>query len=192
MMLAHANTVSGPEHAPSALSGTGTRSRLDIDVAANGLILETPDGLKYFEPSRQAAFLGLLRAHGELTRALEAELSGSHGITLSAYEILSRLAHAPERSLRVTHLAGQAGLSISRVSRLVDQLEARGLVGRRTCAEDSRFVHVDITDDGRDLLRFAQDTFFDVVEDRFLGRLSCDEVETLGGLLARVNEREAD
>lgn len=157
-------------------------------MAGTVVTLQTDDGLRYFEPARQAAFLGLLRAHGELTRNLDAELSRRHGVSLSAYEILSRLAHTPGRSLQMSRLAAQAGLSISRVSRLVDQLEDRGLLQRRACDSDSRLVHVVIEETGCDVLREAQDTFFDVVEDRFLGRLSCDEVETLGSLLSRLHE----
>ena len=149
-------------------------------------ILETADGLKYFPPERQAAWIGILQAHSELTRALDAALSAGHGLSLSAYEVLSRLAHADGGHLRMTQLAERAQLSLSRVSRVIDALEARGLVARRSCAGDSRVVHATITGDGRAKVAEAQETFFEVVEQRFLGRLSCDEVGQLGRLLSRL------
>jgi DNA-binding MarR family transcriptional regulator len=149
-------------------------------------VLETEDGLKYFAPARSSAWIGILRAHAELTRGLDAELQEKHGVTLSAYEILSRLAHAPEGQLAMSQLAGAAKLSVSRVSRLMDQLQSRGLVSRRACGSDSRIVYATIEPPGRDLVRAAQETFFAIVNDRFFGRLSCDEVVTLGALLDRL------
>ena len=153
-------------------------------------VLETPDGLKYFAPTRQAAWLGLLQAHAVLTRALDHELSSKHGLTLSSYEVLARLAHAPDGYLRMTDLTEQTQLSLSRVSRLVDQLENRGLVARQSCPGDSRAVHATVTAAGRGLIRAAQDTFFDTVEQRFLGRLDCSEIETLGALFGRLGDAE--
>jgi DNA-binding MarR family transcriptional regulator len=149
-------------------------------------ILQTPEGLKYFPPEREAAWIGILQAHSELTRALDAALSAGHGLSLSAYEVLSRLAHAKDGQLRMTQLAEKSQLSLSRVSRVIDTLESRGLVARRSCPGDSRVVHATITGEGAAKVAEAQETFFEVVEQRFLGRLSCDEVGQLGRLLARL------
>lgn len=151
-------------------------------------ILQTDKGLKYFPPDREAAWFGLLAAHAELTRGLDACLSAKHGLSLSAYEVLSRLAHAADGHLRMSVLAGRSQLSLSRVSRVVDSLCERGLAERRSCASDSRVVHATITDTGRELLAEAQDTFFETIEQRFLGRLSCDEVNLLGAIFGRLIE----
>ena len=155
-------------------------------------VLETPEGLKYFAPQRGLAWLGLLQAHAELTRSLDAELQAAHGVSLSAYEMLSRLALCPSGYMRMSDLATATSLSLSRVSRLVDQMEERGLVSRRSCDTDSRIVYAAIGDGGRDLVRNAQETFFSVVDERFFGRLSCAEVEQLGSLLERLVEQRAD
>ena len=151
-------------------------------------ILETDTGLKYLPPEREAAWFGLLAAHAELTRALDSCLSEKHGLSLSAYEILSRLAHAEDGHLRMSDLAGRSQLSFSRVSRVVDALCQRELAERRSCASDSRVVHANITEAGRKLLAEAQDTFFETIEERFLGRLSCDEVNLLGAIFGRLVE----
>jgi DNA-binding MarR family transcriptional regulator len=142
--------------------------------------------LKYFAPGREAAWIGILQAHSELTRALDAALSSRHGLSLSAYEVLSRLAHAEDGHLRMSLLAERSQLSLSRVSRVIDMLEQREHVARRSCPNDSRVVHATITPAGQAKVAEAQETFFEVVEERFLGRLSCDEVEQLGRLLARL------
>ena len=142
--------------------------------------------LKAFHPDQEAAWFGLLSAHAELTRGLDACLSAKHGLSLSAYEILSRLAHAEEGHLRMSELAGQTQLSLSRVSRIIDVLCERGLAERQSCPGDSRVVHATITSAGKTLFADAQDTFFETVEERFLGRLSCDEVGLLGDIFGRL------
>ena len=149
-------------------------------------VLETDGGLKYFPPEREAAWFGLLAAHAELTRGLDACLSARHGLTLSAYEVLSRLALAEDGHLRMSELAGQTQLSLSRVSRVIDALERRSVVARRSCPSDSRVVHATITPAGQELVAAAQDTFFATVESRFLGRLSCAEVGLLGDIFGRL------
>jgi DNA-binding MarR family transcriptional regulator len=154
--------------------------------AAEPHVLQTPDGFKYLPPAREAAWIGLLQSHAELTRALDAALSGAHGLSLSAWDLLSRLAHASEGMLRMSALAERSQLSLSRVSRVIDTLQQRGLVERRSCASDSRVVYATITDPGRKLVAEAQETFFEVIEDRFLGRLTNEEVEQLGSLLGRL------
>lgn len=159
---------------------------LHVMSVTDSNVLETADGLKYFAPEREAAWIGLLQAHAELTRGLDAALSARHGLSFSAYEVLSRIAHADGGHLRMSILAERSQLSLSRVSRVIDALEQRGLVARRSCATDSRVVHATITDAGRAMVAEAQDTFFEVVEERFLGRLTCDEVGQLGSLLARL------
>jgi DNA-binding MarR family transcriptional regulator len=182
-MFAHANTCPQGDNAVAGLH---------FPVMAEANVLETAEGLKYFAPQRGLAWLGLLQAHAELTRSLDAELQAEHGVSLSAYEMLSRLALCPEGFMRMSDLASATGLSLSRVSRLVDQLEQRALVSRRSCESDSRIVYAAIDPDGRDLVRRAQDTFFSVVDERFFGRLSCAEVEQLGSLLERLGGQRGD
>lgn len=155
-------------------------------AVADSNILETPEGLKYFPPEREAAWIGLIQAHSELTRALDQTLSARHGLSFSAYEVLSRVAHADDCALRMSVLAERAQLSLSRVSRVIDALEQRGHVERKSCERDSRVVYATITAAGTALVEDAQDTFFEVVEERFLAKLSCDEVKQLGHLLSRL------
>lgn len=149
-------------------------------------VLQTEDGLKYLAPSREAVWLGLLKAHAELTHALDSALSTRHRLSLSSYEVLSRLAHAEDGYLRMSQLAERTQLSLSRVSRVIDQLQERGFVERRSCDSDSRVVYAAISADGRRQIAEAQETFFEVIEDRLLGRLSCEEVGLLGAIFGRM------
>ena len=125
------------------------------------------------------AWIGLLETHKRLTRQVEAELGAAHGLTLSSLELLTRLARAEHRMLRLTTLAGEAGLSLSRVSRIIDTLERRGLVERRPSAEDTRAKDAYLTAEGLELQRSAEGTFFAGVERLFFDRVTEEDLATL-------------
>ncbi len=143
------------------------------------------DGLAQWSGTHADAWIGLLETHKRLTRALDAELEAEHGLTLSALEALGRLAGAENRCLRLSALAGACGLSLSRISRIIDALEARGLVERRTVQSDGRAVEGHLTDAGLELVRRAQATHYASVQRRFFEPLSDQEIATLAGIFSR-------
>ena len=137
------------------------------------------DGLVRWSDTHAAAWIGLLETHKRLTRELEAELETKHGLSLSGFELLSRLARADDRMLRLTTLADAAALSLSRVSRILDVLEKEGLVERRADTADTRAKNAWLTPQGLALLRAAQKTHFAGVEQLFFDRVTEQDVETL-------------
>ncbi len=149
------------------------------------------DGLASWSDTHADAWIGLLETHKQLTRALDAELESRHGLSLSGVELLGRLAAADARCLRLSALAREAGLSLSRVSRIVDLLAARGLVQRRPCAEDARAVEAHLTQDGLTLTREAQRTHFASVQQRFFDQLHSGELEVLAEVFGRLSPRTA-
>jgi DNA-binding MarR family transcriptional regulator len=144
-----------------------------------------PDGGAEWHPTYVDAWLGLLQTHRQLTRELDARLEAEHGLSLSGLELLARLNAAPERWLRLSTLANQTGLSLSRVSRIVDALESRGLVERRPCASDARAINAQLTEAGRARLTEAEVTHRSAAQTLFFDHLSCDEVTTLATVFAR-------
>jgi DNA-binding MarR family transcriptional regulator len=143
------------------------------------------DGLASWDQVHADAWIGLLETHKRLTRALEAELEDEHGLTISALELLGRLAAAENRSLGLSALAGACGLSLSRVSRVMDSLEARGLVERRPVQSDARAVEGHLTAAGLDLVRRAQASHFAAVQRRFFEHLSEEQVSALADVFSR-------
>lgn len=143
------------------------------------------DGLASWNETSAEAWIGLLETHRRLTRALDAELDARHGLSLSGLELLGRLAAAEDRRLRLSALAAGSGLSLSRVSRIVDGLEARGLVERMPCPSDARAINARITDTGLELVHEAQATHFGAVQRAFFDQLTADEVATLAAVFAR-------
>jgi DNA-binding MarR family transcriptional regulator len=133
--------------------------------------------------TRADAWIGLLETHKRLTREIDAELEAGHGLNISSFELLTRLANAEQRMLKLTTLAHEAGLSLSRVSRILDSLERRGLVERRPSAEDTRAKQAWLTAQGVKVQRSAETTFFGGVERLFFSQVSDEDLVTLARVL---------
>jgi DNA-binding MarR family transcriptional regulator len=133
-----------------------------------------------------AAWRGLLRVHAQLVRELDDELQQAHGLTLHEYEVLLTLEAAPERQLRMTDLAGSVLLSQSGLTRLVDRLERDGLVLRERCADDRRGLLARLTDRGYTRLQSARATHLAGVRERFLSRVTEQELAELAAVWERV------
>src|ERR1700722_5182756 len=148
-------------------------------------------GLAQWPQTHADAWIGLLETHKQITRALDAELESRHGLGLSGVEVLGRLAAAQDRCLRLSALAAETGLSLSRISRVVDLLQRRRLVDRRPCAADARAVEAHLTTIGLTLAREAQATHFAFVQAHFFDQLSTAELSTLAVVFARFAPRSA-
>jgi DNA-binding MarR family transcriptional regulator len=161
-------------------------------VTARAAYFVGDEGLSAWSPAQLAAWSGVMEGQRRLAREVEAPLEAEHGLALSALGLLGRLAAADEGVLRLSTLAGEMGLSLSRVSRIVDALEARGLVERRPCPADARATNAWLTPAGADLARGAQATVFASIQARFFDRLADDEVEVLASVFARFLDRDED
>jgi len=139
-----------------------------------------------FSQTETQVWIGLLETHKRLTRTLNAELEAAHGLSLSALELLSRLAAEENQLLRLTDLAERSGLSLSRVSRLVDVLEARELVERLRCPEDRRARNAGLTPAGSELLRAAQVTHSACIQANFFALVEPAELAALGAVFGRL------
>jgi DNA-binding MarR family transcriptional regulator len=95
------------------------------------------------------------------------------------------------RPYRITELASREGLTQPAVTQLVNRLEQRGWVERRTDARDGRVVLVGLTDAGRDVLDRARAEYRALLHEE-LATLDDDEVATLAeavDILDRLIER---
>jgi DNA-binding MarR family transcriptional regulator len=132
------------------------------------------------------SFVALVRAYTHATRELNAQLTVDHGLTISDYEVLLRLARAPERRMRRVDLAQQVLLTASGVTRLLDGLEKHGYVARAACDSDRRVVYAVLTDEGASKLRDASATHVGQIEEYFTSRYEASELTELAALLGRI------
>ncbi len=138
------------------------------------------------QPLAAQAFVSLLRAHASATRQLNAQLSADHGLTISDFEVLLRLAQSDERRMRRVDLAGELLLTASGMTRLLDGLERAGYVERGSCTGDRRVVYAVLTEAGLETLRAAATTHFAQVDDLFCARFEESELDELAALLSRL------
>ena len=133
-----------------------------------------------------AAWKGMLRAHAELVRTLDAELAREHDLPLSSYEVLLYLNDSDDGRMRMSELADSVLLSRSGLTRLVDRLERQGLLRRERCTSDARGLFAEITPEGRRTFAAARKSHLDGVRRLFLERFSRDELRTLGSLWQKL------
>lgn len=94
------------------------------------------------------AWREMAACHAAACAALERELGERHGLGVSDFEVLERLAESDGRKFRAQDLAEAVHLSQSALSRLVDRLARYGLVERCGCDVDRRGVYVVLTEAG--------------------------------------------
>ena len=106
----------------------------------------------------------ILDRHARVSCALTHALEHQHGLGMSEFEVLERLASEGDCAVRVAEIADHVHLSQSALSRVIDRLEKHGLVKRGTCETDRRAIFAERTDDGRSRYEAARPTHREVLE----------------------------
>jgi DNA-binding MarR family transcriptional regulator len=131
-------------------------------------------------------WLNLVQAHSVTSEALEERLQRAHGLSLAEHEVLVRLSREHERRLRMLDLSELVLLSKSGITRLVDRLEQRGLVERRTDPADRRVIYAALTPEGAKILDASYPDFAEGVWDVFGQHLSTADLTALRKALRKV------
>jgi DNA-binding MarR family transcriptional regulator len=135
----------------------------------------------------EAAFWrSLIRITTMLPRALDDQFLPETGLTTSDYGVLVALSEAPDHLLRISALAATTALSLSRISRVVDDLTRRGLVEKRRCAEDGRASNAVLTPAGLAKLEAAYPGHLARVRASVFDHLDAEDIRTAGPVLARL------
>jgi DNA-binding MarR family transcriptional regulator len=129
----------------------------------------------------------LIGAHAVLTGELSAQLVADHGLTLSEYEVLMLLARAPDGVMRRIDLAHEVRLSPSGVTRMLDRLEAGGLVCKASCDKDARVTYARLTEAGVAKLEECAPGHVAAAERLLSERFDEDELASLVELLGRLS-----
>lgn len=138
------------------------------------------------DESRSAAWRIFLTAHALLNELIEQELAQAGLPPMAWYDVLFVLSSSPDRRLRMHKLADAIILRRSNLTRLVDRLEASGLVCRKTCASDRRGAFAEITEEGLAMRQRMWPVYAQAIAKYFAIHLSDAEVETIIHALGRV------
>lgn len=141
------------------------------------------------EKAAAEAWGALLRVHATLVPLLDRELQSAHQLPLAWYDVLLELNSAPGRRLRMSELGERVTLSRTRVSRLVDELSAAGLVRREANPDDRRSAYAALTVKGRNTFRQAAPTYLNGIDDHFTTPLTDSELTTVALALEKVIRR---
>lgn len=147
-----------------------------------------PPGTPRASDWRIGVWRTVLRAHAQTIRELERELLAETGMALGWYDVLLQLAEAPERRLRMAELADRVLLSRSGLTRLIDRLQAEGLVRREPSPDDARGTYTVLTAAGFARLRAAAPVHLAGIRKYWLTHYSDEELRTIGELFGRVAE----
>ena len=124
------------------------------------------------------AWLALVRTQARLWDTVDAQMRRDSGLTMPRYDVLMQLDGAGGR-LGLGELASMIVLSPSGLSKLLDRMEAAGLLRREPDPRDARSTFARITRHGRSVVRKArqahhaslQQAFGDALDDRDLADL---------------------
>jgi len=140
------------------------------------------------ERSRLAgtAWAALLQVHAALVPRLDRALQQAAGLPLSWYDVLLELAAVPGGRLTMGELAQRVVLSRTRVSRIVDELVAAGLVCREDNPDDGRSAFAVLTADGLARYRAAAPHYLASIETEFASGLTDGELGAVAAALHTV------
>ena len=128
-------------------------------------------------------FVTAFDALAQAVRRARGATAANGGLTLSQYGLLEGLTSRP--AARVQDLAGDAGITPSTATRILDALERRGIVRRARSLEDRRAVAVSLTERGRELLD-EQEEWLRGRQRAFYASLPSAEQELAPDLLLRL------
>lgn len=141
------------------------------------------------DTERNAAWRIFLTTHAVVVDLIEQELAQAGLPPLSWYEVLLALSSAPEQRLRMHELAAAIVLDRSNMTRLVDRLEAKGLVCRKTCPTDRRGAFAALTEEGKAMLQKMWPVYQQAIAKYFGHHLSDTEVNVFTKGLQRIQAR---
>lgn len=121
-----------------------------------------------------------------LPPALDGQLQRDAQLTHFEYGVLYALAQAPDRTLRMSVLAGFANSTLSRLSRAAVRLESRGWLRRTPDPADGRYTLAVLTEPGHEKVRQATPGHVQLVHRLVLDRLTKPQTRQLREISQRI------
>jgi DNA-binding MarR family transcriptional regulator len=131
----------------------------------------------------------LMRVNAALPRLLEEDLVRGAGLSLSEFAILLVLTESGSSGRRMSDLALASAISPSRATRIVAELELRGLVGKSRFENDGRGNVAIVTPAGRKAFRAAYPIQVKRARELLFDNLSPDEVDELAEMMTQLLRR---
>jgi DNA-binding MarR family transcriptional regulator len=158
-----------------------------IEPAPAGSIQAAIKQSRPFRSPAQEAWIGLMLTSEAVRWPFHDLLAGRHDLTLQQYNVLRILRGAGAEGLPTLEIGVRMFERTPGVTRLLDRLEAKGLVARERAAADRRQVFCRLTTGGADLLR-TLDRPIDALDDKVMAGLTAAEQRELIRLLDKLRQ----
>ncbi|NYJ05910.1 MarR family winged helix-turn-helix transcriptional regulator [Petropleomorpha daqingensis] len=136
-------------------------------------------------PLPAETWLRIVQVHDRISHRVDSALHHRHGVSLTGFEALRRIAEAPGERASMGEVADALGMSRAAVTSTINRLVADGLVVRERSQEDRRLLHARLTPVGRERFAAAAHTHDDLVA--HLLTLLGDDAPVVTDALARVS-----
>jgi DNA-binding MarR family transcriptional regulator len=137
-------------------------------------------------PAEEAFWRAFVRMTVALPRTLESDHIHATGLALHEYGALVMLSEAPNRELRMSDLATALALSASRITRLVDEMQSRGLLMKRRSADDARGNIAALTPHGLARLEAAYPAHLLIVRQRVMDYIDQESLDAMTRAIQKV------
>ena len=141
---------------------------------------------KHLDQQQLRLWVAYLGAHSAVISALEQGMDQDVGLPLPWYDVLVQLSMAPESRLRLGELAESVILTRSGITRLLDRMDAAGLVRREPAAGDRRGYFAVLTGEGQEMLEKAAPGHSQRAWDCFIQHVKPEEFPALQAVFDRV------
>jgi DNA-binding MarR family transcriptional regulator len=139
-----------------------------------GRALPTRDELRIWRDYAETA--ETLRSRMSTRLQSESALSGAD------YQVLVALHDTPDRRIRPSDLAASIGWQRSRLSHHLGRMEARGLIRREECADDSRGAEIFVTTAGAEAFRRCTVPHLKDIQELFVAALTPEQLREVEGI----------
>ncbi|KZM71691.1 MarR family transcriptional regulator [Nocardia terpenica] len=128
-----------------------------------------------------------VEAYTDLMREVSAQ-ERAHGLSVAEFDVVLRLGRSPGQQLRITDLYTQTGLTSGGMTRLIDRLDAQGLVARATDPGDRRVVFARLTEAGAAKAAEIIPGHLNILQRRLIDPLSANERAVLERALRKIRD----
>lgn len=135
---------------------------------------------------RITRFGRFVEAFAFLRGRLEDELQEATGLPLLWYGVLLHVARSPEGVRPMSELVNATAFTSGGVTRLVDRMEAAGLVERRPCLSDRRVQWIGLTPHGEEMLERATEVHLRGIQEHLIDPLTPEELDQMERILLKL------
>lgn len=139
-----------------------------------------------FSNLQQETFLNLMRTHAILSSEFKQKLFRPMGLSHEKYNVLRILA-GEGRPMQMYEVAERMIAQNTDISRLVERLVDSELISRRRCEEDGRVVWVQLTKQGKSVIKKLAKPIIEMHASQF-SNLNEEELSMLNDLLFKTRD----